>query len=104
MDRRSNRTSRKKLKALTEADTVKTKVDRKGTSASSRYKSANGKNSVPVGYDVDHTIDLQLGGVDDVSNMNPLDMSVNRSLGAQIHNAIKDYDDGTIFGTITLIK
>lgn len=94
----------KKLKALSEANTVKTKVDRKGTSASRRYKSAYGKDSVPTGYDVDHTIDLQLGGADEVSNMNPLDMSVNRSLGAQIQNAIKDYEYGTPFGEFTLKK
>lgn len=87
-----------KLKALSEAKTVKTEVKRGGTSASSRYKSAYGKESVPSGYDVDHTIDLQLGGADNILNMNPLEMSVNRSLGVQIKNAIKDYPTGTVFG------
>lgn len=91
-----------KLKVLSESKTVKTKVERGGTSASSRYKSANGTESVPKGYDVDHTIDLQLGGADDISNMNPLDMSVNRSLGAQINNIIKNYPDGTVFGNFTI--
>ena len=86
-----------KVKALSDATTVKTPANRGGTSASSRYKSAYGKSSVPSGYDVDHTIDLQLGGADDILNMNPLDMSVNRSLGVQIKNAIKDYPDGTLF-------
>ena len=38
-----------KIKALTEANTVKTPATRRGTSASSRYKSAYGKNSVPQG-------------------------------------------------------
>ena len=47
---------------------------------------------------LDHTIDLQLGGADDILNMKPLDMSVNRSLGVQIKNAIKKYPDGTEFG------
>ncbi len=32
-----------------------------------------------------------IGGFDDVSNMKPLDLSVNRSLGVQIQNAIKGY-------------
>lgn len=47
-----------KAKALIEADTVKAAPNRSGTSASSRYKKANGTNSVPSGKDVDHTIDL----------------------------------------------
>ena len=60
-----------KVKALSDAMTVKTPANRGGTSASSRYKSAYGKSSVPSGYDVDHTIDGQLGGADDILNMNP---------------------------------
>ena len=91
-----------KVKALSDATTEKTPANRGGTSASSRYKSAYGKSSVPSGYDVDHTIDLQLGGADDILNMNPLDMSVNRCLGVQIKNAIKDYPDGTVFGQFTI--
>ena len=91
-----------KVKALSDAMTVKTPANRGGTSASSRYKSAYGKSSVPSGYDVDHTIDGQLGGADDILNMNPLDMSVNRSLGVQIKNAIKDYPDETVFGQFTI--
>ncbi len=82
---------------MTEANTVKTTPQRSGTSASARYKSAYGKTSIPKGNDVDHTIDLQLGGVDDILNMKPLDMSVNRSLGVQIKNKIKDYPVGTKF-------
>ena len=76
--------------------------NRSGTSASSRYKSVYGKASVPIGYDVDHVIDLQLGGADVIVNMEPLDRSVNRSLGAQIQNAIKNYPDGTVFGRFTI--
>ena len=33
-----------------------------------------------------------------IRDRNLLDQSVNRSLGVQIKNAIKDYPDGTIFG------
>ena len=86
-----------KMKALSEAKTVKTSVKRGGTAASSRYKSAYGNKAIPKGYDIDHTIDLQLGGKDDIRNMNPLDKSVNRSLGVQIRNKIKDYPIGTEF-------
>ncbi|OPX42854.1 hypothetical protein CLHUN_31780 [Ruminiclostridium hungatei] len=91
-----------KVQALTEAPTVKTAPNRSGTSASSRYKKANGPDSVPQGKDVDHTIDLQLGGADDILNMNPLDNSVNRSLGKQIQNKIKDYPVGTQFDEFTI--
>ncbi|WP_397538200.1 hypothetical protein [Rummeliibacillus pycnus] len=86
-----------KVKALTEAKTVKTIPNRGGTSASSRYKKVKGVDSVPKGKDVDHTIDLQLGGADDILNMNPLDKSVNRSLGKQIQHKTKEYPHGTIF-------
>ena len=51
---------------------------------------------------MDHVIDLQLGGADVIVNMEPLVRSVNRSLGAQIQNAIKNYPDGTVFGRFTI--
>jgi hypothetical protein len=55
----------------------------------------NGADSVPGNSDVDHMQDLQLGGKEDVSNMRPLDKSVNRSLGKQINNETKDLPYGT---------
>lgn len=70
-----------------------TTVQRSGTSASSRYQSAGG--AVPPGADVDHTIDLQLGGLDDIANMSPLDASVNRSLGSQIMWQLRGVEPGT---------
>lgn len=91
-----------KEKALTESYTVKKEVHRVGTSPLRRYQRVFGKGSVPKGYDVDHIIDLQLGGIDDVINMRPLDRSVNRSLGVQIKNAIKNYSYGTVFGKFTI--
>ncbi len=90
-----------KVKALTEANTVKTNPKRSG-SASKKYKNVYGDNSIPEKHDIDHTIDLQLGGIDDVTNMNPLDLSVNRSLGSQIYNQIKNYPIGTKFGKFTI--
>ena len=81
-----------KCKALSDADTVKTKVER-NDSPSVEYKKAFGKDSIPAGKDIDHTIDLQLGGNPDVKvNGKPLDKSVNRSLGKQIGYLIKDFD------------
>lgn len=73
---------------------------RSTTSASARYKQAG--NTVPQGSDVDHMHDLQLGGADEVLNMNPLDLSVNRSLGSQIHHQIKDLPAGTRVGRVTI--
>ena len=66
---------------------------RSATSASARYRRAG--NEVPSGSDVDHVQDLQLGGSDNISNMAPLDSSVNRSLGSQIQHQIKDALPGT---------
>jgi len=87
-----------KAKALSEGTTIKTPVDRSGTSARSLYKKAYGENSIPDGYDIDHIIDLQLGGSNTLDNLAPLNKSVNRSLGKQIDNAIKQYPNGTEFG------
>ncbi|MFF4198307.1 polymorphic toxin-type HINT domain-containing protein [Nonomuraea sp. NPDC001831] len=77
-----------------------TTVQRAGTSAASRYKKAG--NSVSSGEDVDHTKDLQLGGADNVSNMNPLNFSVNRSLGAQIGNQLRGVPVGTHVCRVTI--
>lgn len=90
-----------KVNNLSNAYTVKTKVERT-TSASSIFKKHYGSDSIQKGFDIDHVIDLQLGGIDDISNMSPLDRSVNRSLGVQIKNAIKDYPIGTVFGKFTI--
>ena len=46
-------------------------------------------------------MDLQLGGSDEVSNMNPLDASVNRSMGAQIQGLIRNLDPGTTINRIS---
>ena len=77
----------KKVAALNNASRlVVTKVERSGSAADVWRRAGN--ETVP-GTDIDHKIDLQLGGVDDVSNMWPLDSSVNRSLGAQISAQLK---------------
>ena len=60
----------------------------------------NNAEFIPDGYDIDHVIDLQLGGIDHVSNLRPLDASVNRSMGAQIHYLIKDLPPGTKIGNV----
>ena len=89
-----------KVTALNDAETVLSDVNRAGTSAAGRYKSAG--NIIPPGSDVDHTIDLQLGGSDTLSNMSPLDSSVNRSLGAQVYQQTKDLPIGTIIDEVTI--
>lgn len=90
----------RKARDLSRADTVKTEAGKRGPSASQTYKGINGKDSVPPGYDVDHIVDLQLGGADHVSNMRPLDASVNRSMGAQISYLIRDLPEGTRIGDV----
>ncbi|MGJ5037601.1 MULTISPECIES: RHS repeat-associated core domain-containing protein [unclassified Bradyrhizobium] len=89
-----------KVAILNEAETVVTAVNRSSTSAASRYSRAGG-DLVP-GSDIDHMVDLQLGGSDTVSNMWPLNSSVNRSLGAQIQQAIKNLPVGTAINRVTI--
>jgi filamentous hemagglutinin len=89
-----------KVQVLDQADTVVTAVNRSSTSAASRYASAGGE-LVP-GSDIDHVVDLQLGGSDTVSNMLPLNSSVNRSLGAQIQQQIKNLPTGTVINRVTI--
>lgn len=89
-----------KCQALCDANTVVTQAQRSGTSASSRYKRAG--NTVSPGNDVDHVVDLQLGGADSVSNMLPLNSSVNRSLGSQIHHQIKNLPAGTVVDKVNI--
>lgn len=87
----------KKVQKLSNSKTIKTVVNRQKVSASKVFKKFNGFDSVPNGCDVDHIVDLQLGGNDNILNMSPLDSSVNKSLGIQIHNKIKYYPYGTKF-------
>nr|WP_285474977.1 RHS repeat-associated core domain-containing protein [Actinoplanes sp. NBRC 101535] len=76
-----------KVAALNSDGNLVVTAVKRSKSASSSWKRAG--NTKPAGSDIDHTKDLQLGGVDDITNMNPLDLSVNRSLGSQIAKRIK---------------
>ncbi len=83
-----------KAKALTEAETVVVKNPQRATNLRNRYKKAG--NIIKPTEDVDHVVDLQLGGADDIlTNTQSLDKSVNRSLGKQINNKIKGLPEGT---------
>jgi hypothetical protein len=77
-----------KVAALNNAGSlIVTKPVRGSTSAADVWRRAG--NTKPGSSDIDHTIELQLGGKDDISNMLPLDSSVNRSIGSQINAQIK---------------
>lgn len=89
-----------KVQILDQADTVVTAVSWAGTSAASRYANAGG--DLLPGSDIDHMVDLQLGGSDTVSNMWPLNSSVNRSLGAQIQQRIKNLPVGMVINRATI--
>ena len=95
-----------KVDALADAaqagELARTPVERTG-SASSRYIQEYGPNSIPNGMDVDHTIELQLGGSNDISNLNPIDSSVNRSFGSQIRNQIRNIPYGAPITNISFI-
>jgi hypothetical protein len=73
-----------KVGILSFSTTTVSDVVRGGKSARSMFVRENGP--INRSYDIDHLVDFQLGGARKSSNLWPLDSSVNRSLGAQIHN------------------
>lgn len=60
----------------------------------SEYKRAGG--TLNPGEDLDHVIDRELGGSDDLSNLRPLDTHVNRSLDKQVAAQIRHLDEGAL--------
>ena len=85
--------ARLKADALSTAKTQVVKNPQRQGNARSRYKQAGG--NINDSEDLDHVIDLQLGGADEIMNMEGLDKSVNRSMGSQIQNQIKGLPEGT---------
>ncbi|MBB4856675.1 hypothetical protein HNP40_004098 [Mycobacteroides chelonae] len=59
-----------------------------------------GLDRVPPGFHVDHTRDLQAGGIDAIDNMGLLDGSVNMSFGSQLNAGMNQFPPGTIFGGV----
>jgi hypothetical protein len=53
--------------------------------------------------DADHVQDLQLGGLDESSNLWLLDSEVNQGLGSQIWQQIKGLPDGTLITDIEIV-
>ena len=82
-----------KVSALNEADLVVTHNATRASNMRGRFQKAGG--TLKKNEDLDHIVDLQLGGKDAFSNMKGLDFSVNRSLGPQIQNQIKHLPDAT---------
>jgi len=73
---------------------------RGGKSGRSMFARENGP--IVRSNDIDHLIDLQLGGSHTLPNLWPLDASVNRSLGAQIQNQIQGLPPGTRINRVTI--
>ena len=88
-----------KAAALTEADTTVVKSPAREGSAQAKYRKAAGLDS---NTDADHIVDLQLGGKDSIDNVQGLDKSVNRSLGAQIHHQTQDLKEGTVINNVII--
>jgi len=91
-----------KLQALSEGYTEKSITQKQRKPLKETFLKINNLDRIPEGYDLDHIIDLQLGGLDDIMNTQLLDRSVNRSLGAQIMHAIAQYEVGTVLGKFTI--
>ncbi|XVN20308.1 hypothetical protein QZH46_10725 [Pseudomonas corrugata] len=89
-----------KAKILNDAPTVVTTSERSGTAAAmNRYRRTE---QTPTGRDIDHMVDLQLGGSKTIDNLWPLDASVNRSLGSQVQHQIKNLPPGTVVNRVTI--
>lgn len=98
---KQRKAARDKVAALTKADTKVVKNPARKSGTKKTFEKGGGK--VKEGEDVDHVQDLQLDGLDDISNMKGLDNSVNRSLGPQIQDRIKDLPAGTEIRNVTVI-
>lgn len=103
---RQRRAADKKIKATSDAarrgETVKTPVERRGA-AVKQFRADNRKP--PSGDpDVDHTIDLQLGGLDNPSNLKYLDATVNRSLGKQLDLQLRRFADGDRIPAVAICR
>jgi 5-methylcytosine-specific restriction endonuclease McrA len=57
---------------------------------------------VPDGYDVDHIIQRQFGGVDDISNLQLKKSGLNRSEGSKAYHLNKQHPHGTKFKEVEL--
>ena len=71
-----------------------------------RYAASQGKtkNQLPSDKQVDHIHELQLGGPDDLMNVQLLDASVNRSAGPQIMHQLKKARYGTPYDRVVTVE
>ena len=95
------KSAREKVAALTKANTKVVKNPARKSGTKKTFEKSGGK--VKKGEDVDHIQDLQLDGIDDATNMKGLDFSVNRSLGSQIQDRIKNLPEGTNIRNVKII-
>jgi len=89
-----------KTRVLDFSNTTVSQATRGDKSARSMFARDNGP--IVRSNDIDHLIDLQLGGSHTLSNLWPLDASVNRSLGAQIQSQIQGLPPGTRINRVTI--
>ena len=97
-DEQQNAAADEKLRYLTEGITIKTIVENRKHNVREFFRRAAGLVSIDSNMDVDHKIDLQLGGTNELSNLWLLDKHINRSLGKQVELQIRKYPVGTKFG------
>jgi hypothetical protein len=91
-----------KADALTAGETVVTKNPVK-RDANLRSKFIKAGNVAQPGQQLDHTIDLQLGGTNASSNLKFIDGSVNASFGSQVNHQIKNLPDATRVNKVVFI-
>ena len=84
--------ARAKIDAINASDAVKTEVPPSLRTVNVRklYMEVHGLKAKDMeGLDVDHIVELQINGTNAIENLQALDSSVNRSMGAQIFHGMK---------------
>lgn len=80
------------------------KTATKGTTTNSRKLFEKLVGPIPDGYDVDHIIQRQFSGGDDISNLQLKRSDLNQSQGSKAYQLNKLYPDGTKFKKVELEK
>ena len=89
-------------KAASKGELKNTKNYNRDPSIVAGYRADNAAIKPPGKPDVDHIIDLKLGGKDSYSNLTWFDLSVNRSFGSQVGRTTNALPNGAIIRSVTI--
>ncbi|MEM7110088.1 MAG: HNH endonuclease signature motif containing protein, partial [Bacteroidota bacterium] len=87
--------------AAKDGNLIKTSTKGMSSNARSTWEKAHGRK-IPSGFDVDHIIQKQFGGTDDLSNLQLKKSSLNRSEGVKAYHLNKQHPHGTKFKSVEI--